>query len=299
MVPILRQMPLFGPGFYNGGTGLPAASALTPAATDPAKDMFITQDAEELKVRTRICGNTANLIVERPGERREKPKIELSLYMSELENKHPEWRGVLGEEDFISTGPEGYRRYIFSPSEKKARLLLNLTQRVLEDLFPELDIDPSMSEEDVVNKLRPFLEAYRVAERLYDNSDVNERHCGPSAVRVVHLLMAKGFKAYAISIDWNRDRSKEPESHTIAAVKIGLRYYLADINQQQFGREFDELVLIPEEEAGQKGMRIATTVAEQIKEFGLRYLARSLNSGLNAQQMIIREKMSRLVPDPE
>ena len=54
--------------------------------------------------------------------------------------------------------------------------------------------------------------------------------------------------------------------HRIAVVKLGKRYYLIDINQQQFGGPYDELVLIPEEVAFRAGIHTLSPIPPEKTE---------------------------------
>jgi len=54
--------------------------------------------------------------------------------------------------------------------------------------------------------------------------------------------------------------------HRVAAVKLGKRYYLVDVNQQQFGSKYDQLVFIPAEVAIREGIHILNPIPPEKPE---------------------------------
>ena len=185
----------------------------------------------------------------------------IATAMALVEQQYPALSGELRTDDFRSHD-DGYD---FSPRDVVRRQ--ELLERVLRsgtDHFPELNLT-GLSEADAVAALRAFLEAYRRAERHVYNGDENNAHCGLASRGLVALFQRKGMKAFVLGVDRLHEGGSFP--HAVTAVRLGNRFYLVDINGQQFGESYDRLVLIPIEEAATHGFILDRPFEEQLCDF--------------------------------
>ena len=79
--------------------------------------------------------------------------------------------------------------------------------------------------------------------------------------------------------------------HINTAVKIGEHYYLIDINAQQFGSKYDELVFVRLDEANENGIVPLEDVEADLFDRKLDFVVGPLKKRFENEQRIIREYM--------
>ncbi len=105
--------------------------------------------------------------------------------------------------------------------------------------------------------------------------------------------MGRFFDAYARLSTQERQAVDQEGGwgHHITAVKIGEKYYLIDINQQQFGPKYDDLVLIPEEQAAENGIILEAPLSEVHQQQAFSNQIEFLGVYDDAKQAVVREYM--------
>ncbi len=79
--------------------------------------------------------------------------------------------------------------------------------------------------------------------------------------------------------------------HAISAVRIGSKYYLIDINGEQFGKELDKLTLIPEEDAFKHGIMLKKPLEQSKQGQEIWDAFKPFHSGIAKNQRDIQRKM--------
>jgi hypothetical protein len=150
----------------------------------------------------------------------------------------------------------------------KAMRELNLPPAKLLGLIQQLGWKPSMSSEEFVKSSQSYHgTTSEAAGRVYDyyrGLELAERELVGSRIG---------------------------EEHNVAAVRIGERYYLIDIDGQQFGRTYDRLLIIPEKEAVENGLIIEGSLRDYRSTLDFHGRMIGLNSEVDAEQRVIREYM--------